>query len=81
MDVEEYEVIFIVNVIEVVKFVGELYVFIKGMKLVLMVDNYNFINGFREFVGRKGSSIVYIFFLFFDMRINDEDFIKVFLVV
>lgn len=58
---DEYEVIFIVNVSSVIWLVVELFFFQLGMQLLLIKDNYILVYGLCEYVRVKGVLVKYIF--------------------
>ena len=54
---EEYEVIFTPNATGALRLVGESYPFGPGGRYLLTFDNYNSVNGIRQFARAKGASV------------------------
>ena len=55
-----YIVIFTPNATDAARLVGEAYPFNRRNKLVLLIDNYNSVNGLREFAHHRYTRTVYI---------------------
>ena len=70
---DEWEVVFAGNASLALKIVGESYPFGPGDRFLLTFDNYNSVNGIREFARVRGATAKYVPVVLPEMRVAERD--------